>query len=113
MAETPRTPAGLPRTHTINDVARILNVHPMTIRSWLSQGKMPHHRFGDLYKFTDEDIAEYMDSTKVPATKSPRQQKWDEQLASQRALQESRRRTNAPTPTSPEPPPPKKTSRSR
>ena len=42
--------------YTYAEAAERLRISEVTLRSWVSRGKMPCHRLGRLVRFTDEDL---------------------------------------------------------
>ena len=42
--------------HTLEDAAKILKLHPQTLRRWIRQGKLPARRFGKQFRLRLEDI---------------------------------------------------------
>jgi excisionase family DNA binding protein len=42
--------------YTLDEAARMLKLHPQTLRRWIHQGKLPATRFGSQYRLRREDI---------------------------------------------------------
>ena len=50
----------------IPSLAERLKVSERTIRRRVKAGKIPHHRLGNLIRFTRQDIRDFIDQSKVP-----------------------------------------------
>ncbi|MGB7143093.1 helix-turn-helix domain-containing protein [Mycobacterium sp.] len=50
------------RLWTVNDAARFLHVHPMTIRNLISRRELPCVRVGYAIRFCKEDVLGYIES---------------------------------------------------
>ncbi len=48
------------KLYTIDEVAEYLRVTRRTIYRYIEQGKLPAYRVGDSWRFSDEDISEYL-----------------------------------------------------
>ena len=55
----------MPSLMTIKEVAPILNVKPVTIYRLIKQREIPFRRVGHKILFSDSDLQQYLDSTKV------------------------------------------------
>jgi excisionase family DNA binding protein len=53
--------------YNIENAAKELGFAPVTVRRMLRLGKLSHRRIGNLYRFTQEDLDEFIAATKVPA----------------------------------------------
>jgi excisionase family DNA binding protein len=42
--------------YTLGEAARMLKLHPQTLRRWIRQGKLPARRFGRQFRLCPEDI---------------------------------------------------------
>jgi excisionase family DNA binding protein len=42
--------------YTLEEAARILKLHPQTLRRWIRQGKLPARRFGKQFRLRPEDL---------------------------------------------------------
>jgi excisionase family DNA binding protein len=42
--------------YTLEEAARMLKLHPQTLRRWIRQGKLPAKRFGSQFRLRPEDI---------------------------------------------------------
>jgi excisionase family DNA binding protein len=42
--------------YTLEEAARILKLHPQTLRRWIRQGKLPARRFGKQFRLRAEDL---------------------------------------------------------
>jgi len=42
--------------YTIAEAAKLLKLHPQTLRRWIREGKLPAKRFGRQFRFKLEDI---------------------------------------------------------
>ncbi len=42
------------------DIARMLNVHPTSVRNWARAGTIPVRRFGKQYRFHPDDINKWL-----------------------------------------------------
>ena len=47
---------------TITQVSELLNIKVSTLYSWVSQGKIPHHRIHKLIRFRQEEIQQWLAS---------------------------------------------------
>ena len=57
---------------TYEEVAKILRMHPQTLRQWVSMKKFPHLKIGANVRFTQAMIDEYINSTLVdPVINTP------------------------------------------
>ena len=54
--------------YTINDVATILGKQSGWVVKAARAGKIPHEKVGRDYRFTPQDIADYLESVRVAAT---------------------------------------------
>jgi len=55
------------RLLTVSDVARLLQVHPSTIRRWEKQGGLKSYRIGpNSIRFRRDDIHAFIDLAKTP-----------------------------------------------
>jgi len=45
------------RYYTIQDVARLVGVHQMTVRRWVRRGTLPSSRFGGVIRISADDLA--------------------------------------------------------
>jgi len=50
---------------TIKNVAEFLNCSEITVRRLIAARRIPYHRVGCRYLFSDEDISEYLRFSKV------------------------------------------------
>lgn len=98
----------MPRALTVNDVARILGWNSMSVYGKAQRGEIPCWKEGYALRFDRDEILEWKTRNDELQGKerTESQKRWAEQLAAQRKLQESRRRTNS-TPT-PDPTPPQR-----
>ena len=55
----------------IKDVAELLNVSEITVRRWLSEGKIPAYRLNRQYRFSRIEIEDWMMSRKLGQFKGP------------------------------------------
>jgi excisionase family DNA binding protein len=54
------------------EVAQLLSVSEKTVWKMAREGRVPHHRFGRLIRFSDEDIEQlYAQSRVEPAASGP------------------------------------------
>ena len=54
----------------LKDVADLLNVSEVTIRRWLADGKIPAYRINNQYRFSREEIEDWVLTQKVPSNNS-------------------------------------------
>ena len=54
---------------TVKEVAHLLNCAEITLRRLISARRIPYHKVGCRYMFSDEDISEYLLSVKVEPIK--------------------------------------------
>ena len=62
------------RTYQVQEVAELLGVAPSTVYDMARLRKIPHHRIGTgkgRIVFTEEDVQEILDSSKVEALSLP------------------------------------------
>lgn len=50
---------------TVKDVAKRLNVSEGAIYKAIQNGALEHHRFGAAIRVTDEQLAEFLDETRI------------------------------------------------
>ena len=50
----------MPELKTIDEVAPILRIKPVTVRRLVSEGKLPYVKVGKRYCFTDEHIKAFI-----------------------------------------------------
>jgi excisionase family DNA binding protein len=50
---------------TVHEAAEALSVSTVTIRRFVKQGKISHHRIGDRVLFSDSDIDTFLSSSAV------------------------------------------------
>jgi excisionase family DNA binding protein len=53
---------------TVKEIAPILKCSPCTIYRLVESGKLPHHRIGMKYLFTQKDIEDYLNSCRFTPT---------------------------------------------
>jgi excisionase family DNA binding protein len=51
---------------TAKQVAAMLSLHPVTIRKWISAGKIPHMRIGASVKFDPAALARWLEKRTLP-----------------------------------------------
>jgi excisionase family DNA binding protein len=51
-----------PRFYTVEDVARLLSVHPETVRNWIKSGQLKAIRLGGAagYRITEEAFEQFL-----------------------------------------------------
>jgi len=54
---------------TIKEVAPLLNCAEITLRRLIAARKIPYHKVGCRYLFSEEDIFEYLNNVKVEQVK--------------------------------------------
>ena len=54
-----------PPVLTRHDVAELLNLSVRTIDRLVAAGELSHHRLADLVRFTQADVTEYIDQSRV------------------------------------------------
>lgn len=58
--------------YTAEDVARLFNVHPGTVRRWIVERRVPHTIVaGSVIRFTQEQLAEIRESIGTGAKRKP------------------------------------------
>lgn len=50
---------------TIDDAAQMLAIRPWTLRSWVSQRKIPYVKIGRLVRFDSKELEKFVDQNKV------------------------------------------------
>lgn len=48
------------KTHSVEDVAQILGLNPVTVRNMLRDGRLTGFKIGSRWRLTDEDLNEFM-----------------------------------------------------
>ncbi|OIP21890.1 hypothetical protein AUK22_11150 [bacterium CG2_30_54_10] len=49
-------------------VAEFLGVSPVTVRTWVAEGSIPHYRIGKLLRYDEKDIAAWLNTKRfIPA----------------------------------------------
>lgn len=59
----------------VDDVGVLLKHTPDWVRAECRAGRLPHHKIGRIYVFTEADIAEILAATAVPARVSDRDER--------------------------------------
>jgi excisionase family DNA binding protein len=49
----------------LKSAAAVLGISPDTLRHWCYAGKCPHRKIGGKIRFTEEDIAEYIEGSRI------------------------------------------------
>ena len=49
------------QVYTVAEAARLLHVHPTTLREFAQQGKIRGSKLGRSWRFTEEDIREFLE----------------------------------------------------
>ncbi|MDA0809771.1 MAG: helix-turn-helix domain-containing protein [Planctomycetota bacterium] len=57
--------------HTVKQVAEQLNVSIGAVYKAIKRGDLEHHRFGSTIRVTEEQLAEYLQETRVKAEPAP------------------------------------------
>jgi len=52
------------RLMTIDEVAEFLHMNPMTLYSWVREGKIPAFKIGKVWRFRKNDIYEWLKKQK-------------------------------------------------
>ena len=52
------------RLLTIDEVANFLNINPMTIYSWVREGKIPAFKIGKVWRFQKSEIDKWLKKQK-------------------------------------------------
>ncbi len=55
------------RILTVKEIASILQVEPSTVYAWAEQKKIPSFKLNGALRFSDEDVAEWVQACKQPA----------------------------------------------
>lgn len=50
----------LPKLYTHHEVATYLGLHPDTVKRWANAGKIKGSKLGDLWRFTETDIKNFV-----------------------------------------------------
>lgn len=50
---------------SLSDVATMLSVTTMTLRRWITAGRLPAYRIGKLYKVRRSDLMAFVEASKV------------------------------------------------
>ncbi len=51
--------------YTVQQVAEKFEVHPNYVRRLAKSGDLPAHKIGNEWRFTDEDLSKFLETTKV------------------------------------------------
>ena len=54
---------------TLQEVAKKLNMHYMTIYSWVKSGKLPAIQFGKIYRIDEEVLKKFIEENKKVVAK--------------------------------------------
>ena len=49
----------------LKSAAAMLGISPCTLRRAVRAGKVPHRRLGGMIRFTEDDLAEYVESCRI------------------------------------------------
>jgi excisionase family DNA binding protein len=49
-----------PTLYSITEIAKLLKVHPRTVRRWIDKSDITAHRFGRQIRITDADLAMFI-----------------------------------------------------
>ena len=49
----------------LKSAAAVLGISPCTLRRAVRAGKVPHRRVGGVIRFTEDDLAEYIEASRV------------------------------------------------
>jgi excisionase family DNA binding protein len=55
---------------SVRDVAKRLSLSESTVRGFVARGKIAHRRLGGAIRFTEEDLAEFIERCKRPIRES-------------------------------------------
>ena len=55
---------------TVKQVSKRLSVSPKKVYQLVATKRLTHHRFGNRIRFTEEDLADYLDKTRTPINTS-------------------------------------------
>jgi len=59
------TPEKLPRFHTVEEVAELLDLSPKTVRRLMASGELPFYRFGRSIRIAEPDLVNLAKSKRV------------------------------------------------
>ncbi len=57
------------RLLTIDEIAEFLHMNPMTVYSWVKDGKIPAFKIGKVWRFRQTEIDEWLKKQKYKKTK--------------------------------------------
>lgn len=57
--------SALPRLHTVDEVAEIMQVHPQTVRSWIRSKQLGTHKVGRYDRVSDDQLAAFLDARRA------------------------------------------------
>jgi excisionase family DNA binding protein len=57
---------------TVEDAARLLQIHPRTLRIWLRQGRIKARRYGRLWRILESDLEAFIRGGTPPAAAKER-----------------------------------------
>lgn len=55
----------LDKVYTVEEVAKILNIHPHTIRLWLKSGKLKGVKVGRYWRVKENQLQDFLKETEV------------------------------------------------
>lgn len=55
----------LPRMWSTEDLAAHWSLRPATVRAWARAGRLPGVRLGNLWRFRESDLVEFLEKTKA------------------------------------------------
>jgi excisionase family DNA binding protein len=58
------------RLLSVPEAASLLGVRPQTLYLWVSKKRIPHRKIGRLVRFTEADLAEFVERQHQPAVDS-------------------------------------------
>lgn len=50
--------------YTVDELAKLLKLHPETIRRYLKKGKIEASKMGKRYRISDEDLKRFLEESK-------------------------------------------------
>jgi excisionase family DNA binding protein len=60
-SERKLAPTALPDILDVNDLAKLIHIHPVTIRLHAAQGRIPGRQVGNRWRFSRERIMAWLD----------------------------------------------------
>ena len=47
------------KLYDIQEIAKMLNIHPQTVRRWIHSGKLPERKLGKTYYISEQELNDF------------------------------------------------------